>query len=211
MNRNRIIVAVMLVSLPFATLLYSAEAAKPAAATAKAPAPAATLAAAPAKTGVTAAPAAMGTTASADKITLVRPTASTEILSEPSKVWKKLVSAEGMNAFGVAEEKKKSLEKVGDNVRATVAGDAGNLVVTHVVKDSDWRAAFEPENGNYVCSIRFSLKAQGNNTLLVYSDWYSDEKPAMIDQNLKETEKSMTESLARFKGMIEKTSASGNP
>jgi hypothetical protein len=150
------------------------------------------------------------TAASSDKIALARPTASTEIMAEPAKVWKKLVSAEGMDAFGVTAEKKKNLEKVGDNVRANVAGDAGTIVVTHIAKDSDWRAAFEPEKGNYICSIRFELKAQGNNTLLVYSDWYSDEKADKIEQNLKETEKSMVEGLARFKGLIEKTSTSGN-
>ena len=91
-----------------------------------------------------------------------------------------------------------------------LVSDAGNLVVTHIVKDGEWRATFEPETGNYVCSVRFQLRAQGNNTLIAYSDWYSDEKTEIVDKNLKEVEKSMTESLARFKGLIEKTSAAGS-
>lgn len=175
-----------------------------------------TLAAAPsagesAKPGAAAATTAPAAPAAAnDRITLVRPASTIEIMAEPHKVWKRLTSAEGMSAFGVTGDKKKSLEKVGDNIHGSVAGDAGNMVVTHVAKESEWRAAFEPDQGNYVCSIRFLLKPQGKNTLLTYADWYSDEKAGMVDQNLKEAEKTMKESLARFKALVEKTTASGN-
>ena len=187
-------------ALFLASAAFAGEAAKPAAAPA----------AAPAVTQPAAAAATPATVASpADRITLVRPAASIELMAEPHKVWKRLTSAEGMSAFGVAGDKKKSLDKVGDNVHGSMAGDAGNIVVTHIAKETEWRAAFEPDQGNYVCSIRFTLKPQGKNTLLTYADWYSYEKPAMIDQNLKEAEKSMKESLARFKALIEKTTASG--
>lgn len=146
-----------------------------------------------------------------DKIVFSRPTASIEITAEPSKVWKKLTSHEGLAAFGVISDKKRNLDKVGDNVHATIAGDPGNLVVTHIVKESDWRAAFEPDAGTYTCAVRFMLKPQARNTVLTYSDWYSDEKAEMVDQNLEATGKAMSESLARFKGLMEKTSAAGNP
>lgn len=168
----------------------------------------------PATTGATAAPAASAptaaVTASNDRITLVRPASTIEITAEPQKVWKRLTSAEGLSAFGVIGDKKKSLDKVGDNIHGSVAGDAGNIVVTYIAKESEWRAAFEPDQGNYICSVRFMLKPQGKNTLLTYADWYSDEKPAMVDQNLKEAEKTMKESLARFKALVEKTTAAGN-
>jgi hypothetical protein len=146
--------------------------------------------------------------ASSDKIAFARPTASVELTAEPSKVWKKLVSAEGLGAFGVTEEKKKGLEKVGDNVRVSLSGEVGTLVVTYASKDADWRAVFEPEKGEGVRTVRFQLKAQGNNTLFAYSDWYSAEETGTTAQELKEREKAMKENLARFKGLVEKTSAS---
>lgn len=166
---------------------------------------AATPSAAPAAAQVAAAQVAV-----AERLTLVKPAASIELMAEPSKVWKRLTSAEGLAAFGLTGDKKRGLDKVGDNVHGTLAGDAGNVVVTHAAKETEWRAAFEPDKGNYVCSIRFTLKPQGKNTLLTFADWYSDEKPAMIDQNLKATEKSMQEGLARFKALVEKASAAGN-
>lgn len=191
MTRNTLAIALLLGAVPFAALVSASPTpSKPAAL--------------PAAASGQASP-----SASADKITLARPTASLEIMAEPSKVWKKLVSNEGLTAFGLAGDKKKTLDKVGDNVHATVGGDAGNLVVTHIMKDGEWRAAFEPETGNYVRSVRFQLKAEGNGTLIAYSDWYSDEKTETVDKNLKDAERSMTESLARFKGLIEKTSAAG--
>ncbi len=115
-----------------------------------------------------------------------------------------------MTAFGVVGDKKKNLEKVGDNIHGTLANDPGHVVVTHVAKNAEWRAAFEPDQGHYICSIRFQLKPQGKNTLLTFGDWYSEEKADMADQNLKDTQKSMTESLARFKALVEKASA-GSP
>jgi hypothetical protein len=138
---------------------------------------------------------------------LMQPSSSLEIMSEPSKVWKKLVSPEGLSAFGMAEAKGKSLEKVGDHAHATIAGDAGNIVVTHVAPGTEWRAAFEPDQGHYLCSVRFMLKPQGKGTLLEYGDWYTEEKPDMAEANLKEMKKSMDESLARFKLVAEKASA----
>jgi hypothetical protein len=147
-------------------------------------------------------------TSSSDKIAFARPTASVELTAEPSKVWKKLVSSEGLGAFGVTAEKKKSLEKVGDNMRVSLSGETGTLVVTYATKDADWRAVFEPEKGDAVRTVRFQLKAQGNNTILAYSDWYSAEQTGTTDQELKGMEKTMKESLARFKGLVEKTSAS---
>lgn len=225
----RMVRTFLLVSLPVSALLHAAEPAKPAqpaaAGTAKdAPKPAVvkaskeavkdapkTAAAQAAKAAATPGTA-MAPTTSADRITLVRPTASVEIMAEPSKVWKKLVSPEGLQAFSIDQDKKKTLDKVGEFSHAALEGDKGNLVVTHVAKDREWRAAFEPENGNYLCSVRFQLKSQGNNTLLAYSDWYSDEKPATVDQTLKKSQQAMMEGLARFKGLIEKTSAAGaNP
>lgn len=213
MNRKNVIRMIAVVPAVFAAALSAAEAKKtaaPAAATpAQTSAPAATTASnAP---GQNANPAAASGMVTSEKIVLVRPSASLEIMAEPSKVWKKLTSHEGLSAFGITSEKKKGLDKVGDNVRATLAGDAGNLVVTHIVKEGEWRAAFEPEKGNYVCSVRFMLKPQGKNTVLTHSDWYSDEKSATVDQTLEATRKSMTESVARFKGLVEKTTAAGNP
>jgi hypothetical protein len=147
-------------------------------------------------------------TASSDKIDFARPTASVEITAEPSKVWKRLVSAEGLGAFGVAAEKKKALEKVGDYVQASLSGETGTLVVTYARKDADWRAVFEPEKGEFIRTVRFQLKAQGNNTVFAYSDWYSARETGITAQELKEREKAMKESLTRFKGLVEKTSAS---
>lgn len=228
MKRIHAIRLIALAPLAFAAILSAGEAAKKPASNAPAATPGQS-GTTPGQTGTmgtgpgaatpaagTAAPAAangsMGAaTVSSDKITFARPTASIEIMAEPSKVWKKLTSHEGLNAFGVVGDKKRNLEKVGDNVHATIAGDPGNVVVTHVVKEADWRAAFEPDAGNYNCTIRFMLKPQAKNTVLTYADWYSDEKSAMVDQNLEATRKTMTESLARFKGLMEKTSAAGNP
>jgi hypothetical protein len=208
MNPMQLIRLFAVAPLAWAAVLHAGEADKAAAPAANAPAQSSAPAAAPTQPANASATAA---TTTADKIAMVRPNATLEIMAEPSKVWKKIISSEGMKTFGVEGDKKKNLDKVGDNLHGTIAGDAGNVVVTHIAKETEWRAAFEPDKGNYVCSIRFKLQPQGKNTLLTYSDWYSDEKAGMVDQNLKETEKAMTESLARFKGLVEKTSAAGNP
>jgi hypothetical protein len=202
MKRMHAVRMIVLAPLAFAAALSAGEAAKSPGSNMPAPAPGQTGAA----NG-----AAGAATVTSDKIAFARPTASIEIMAEPSKVWKKLTSHEGMAAFGVAGDKKRNLEKVGDNVHATIAGDPGNVVVTHIVKESEWRAAFEPDAGNYNCAVRFMLKPQARNTILTYSDWYSDDKAAMVDQNLEATRKTMSESLARFKGLMEKTSAAGTP
>ncbi|MDB5104388.1 MAG: hypothetical protein JWP91_2077 [Fibrobacteres bacterium] len=205
MNRKRLFGILAMVSIPLAPPAAAADAGKAGSSTAQTgTAPSGT----PSANAPAPSPAAVASaTTHSDKIALSRPTASIEIMAEPSKVWKRLISNEGMNAFGVAGDKKRGLEKIGDNLHATIAGDEGNVVVTHVAKDAEWRAAFEPDKGNYICSVRFQLKPQGKNTLLTYADWYSDEKAEMVDRNLKETEKSMAESLARFKGLVEKASA----
>lgn len=161
---------------------------------------------APSQTG--SANAGMPTAAGTGQILLMRPTSSMEIQAEPAKVWKRLVSSDGLAAFQMETiPRGKTLEKVGDHSQATVSGDRGNLVVTHSESGKQWRAAFEPDKGHYVCSVRFELKPQGKGTLLTYGDWYSDEKPAQAEATLKETRKSMGEGLARFKSLVEKASA----
>lgn len=164
---------------------------------------------APAQSGAGSANAAgMPASAGPEQILLMRPTSSMEIQAEPSKVWKRLVSSDGLAAFQMETiPRGKILEKVGDHAQATVSGDRGNIVVTHSESGKQWRAAFEPDKGHYICSVRFELKPQGKGTLLTYGDWYSDEKPAQAEATLKETRKSMGEGLARFKSLVEKASA----
>lgn len=160
----------------------------------------------PAQSGTGAA--GMAASAGSEQIMLMRPTSSVEIQAEPSKVWKRLVSSDGLAAFQMETiPRGKTLEKVGDHAQATLSGDRGNVVVTHSDPDRQWRAAFEPDKGHYICSVRFELKPQGKGTMLTYGDWYSDEKPAQAEATLRETRKSMGEGLARFKSLVEKASA----
>jgi hypothetical protein len=165
-------------------------------------------------TGSPAAAKPLATYPQAGRIALVRPTCVVHIDAAPAKVWKKLVSLEGLAAMGYLIDNgsggdkngkgPRTLDKVGDHARAMVQRDAGNLVVTYASEAGEWRASWDPEQGRYICSIRFALKEDGKGTELAFADWYSEEKADMADADARESEKAMAEGLARFKALAEK-------
>ena len=89
-------------------------------------------------------------------------------------------------------------------MHGVLQGDPGNLVVTYLVPEKEWRAAWEPDKGNYICSIRILLKPEGENTTVTFADWYSEEKIDLAESNMQSASNTMAEIIGKIKVMVEK-------
>jgi uncharacterized protein YndB with AHSA1/START domain len=152
-------------------------------------------------------PPARGEATWAKKGALVVVSGSTEVKAPKAKVWKALTSADGLAAiagFKFDTKPPKPLKEVGDHFSGQLSGDKGVFVATTVRPEEELRLTWAPAEGHYLCACRVLLKPSATGTTVEYTDMYTDEKPAQVDENAKSTTKDMTSSLEKFKALAEK-------
>jgi uncharacterized protein YndB with AHSA1/START domain len=151
-------------------------------------------------------PLARGDATWAKKGTLVVVSGSTEVKAPKAKVWKALTSADGFAAIAgfKGDAKAKPLKDVGDHFSGQVGSDKGIFVVTTARPDEELRMTWAPAEGHYLCACRVLLKPSATGTTVEYTDMYTDEKPAQVDENAKSTAKDVTTFLDKFKALAEK-------
>jgi len=132
-------------------------------------------------------PSARGQGVAVKKMALMSFTGSVEVkatplqiwpaLTEPAKAklwypgWKNTVETQNLSAVG------QSLGFVDE------WANAGKSIVLFVNKNKELRMAHMPNDGSYVCQVKFKLEPKGTGTLVTIIDQYSDEADVPLDRD----------------------------
>jgi len=152
---------------------------------------------------------AFGQTVTVSKMALMAFTGTMEVKAPPAHVWAALTDgAKGQSwypgwkgATGV-----KSLAVMGASIAYKDEwGNPGKSVVLYAMKDKELRLAHVPDDGSYVCQVKFKLEPKGAGTMVTATDQYSDNLDVPLDKDTAATAKaSMMKYLAALKAAAEK-------
>ena len=82
--------------------------------------------------------------------------------------------------------------------------NAGKSVVLFVDKSKELRVAHMPNDGSYVCQVKFKLEPKGAGTAVTIVDQYSDELNVPLDKDTAaKVKEGMTKYLAALKSLVE--------
>ena len=127
-----------------------------------------------------------------------------DIAADRAKVWKQIIRKDvlikmiGLEGATGSE----TMGEPGSTLCGRMGGEAGNLVVTHAMIDNEVRYSWEPDHGGYVCHITLKLTPMGKGTKVTLTDAYSEEKPAMLEKNAKDTRMHLSQSLESLKKSV---------
>ncbi len=152
---------------------------------------------------------ASGQTVAVSKMALMTFTGTMEVKAPPAQVWAALTDGAKIQSWypgwkgatGV-----KSLAVMGASIAYKDEwGNPGKSVVLYAMKDKELRLAHVPDDGSYVCQVKFKLEPKGAGTMVTATDQYSDNLDVPLDRDTAATAKaSMMKYLAALKATAEK-------
>lgn len=150
-----------------------------------------------------------GQTVAVSKMALMTFTGTMEVKAPPAQVWAALTDGAKIQSWypgwkgatGV-----KSLTTVGASIAYKDEwGNPGKSVVLYAAKDKELRLANVPDDGSYVCQVKFKLEAKRTGTMVTVTDQYSDNLDVPLDKDTAAIAKaSMMKYLAALKVAAEK-------
>lgn len=148
-------------------------------------------------------------TVTVSKMALMTFTGTMEVKAAPAQVWATLTDGARVQSWypgwkgatGV-----KSLATIGASITYKDEwGNPGKSVVLYAMKDKELRFAHVPDDGSYVCQVKFQLEAKGAGTMVTVSDQYSDNLDVPLDKDTAAVAKaSMMKYLTALKAAAEK-------
>jgi len=121
----------------------------------------------------------------------------------PQRVWSTLTDpAQLMKVFRWELRSPGTLQDVGDWVTAKIEADRGVLIVSNVKQENELRLAWEPDNGSFICQLRFLLQPEGRGTRLTYMMRYSESAPQPPSFTARQARDSQN-AMARLKTTLE--------
>ncbi len=110
-------------------------------------------------------------------------TSSTTVKASPRDAFKKLMDCKTLCAVLDAKMQKcpAAIGKVGAAATMEIMGDKGTLLTTRVVPDKEIRLTWDPDNGTYICQVRFELASSGTGTKISFSDRFTESSPMSKD------------------------------
>lgn len=144
------------------------------------------------------------------KMALLTFTGSAEVKAAPAQVWTALTEIDKMKAWypgwkNVAATAR-PLAAVGQMLDYVDEwNNAGKTVVLFLAKNQELRIAHVPNDGSYVCQLKFKLEPKGVSTLVTVVDQYSDALDVPTDKDTALLAKNgMMKYLAALKAVAEK-------
>jgi len=152
---------------------------------------------------------AFGQSVTVSKMALMTFTGTMEVKATPAQVWAALTDGGKIQSWypgwkgatGV-----KSLAMIGASISYKDEwGNPGKSVVIYAAKDKELRLAHVPDDGSYLCQVKFKLEAKRTGTTVTAADQYSDNLDVPLDKDTAATAKaSMMKYLAELKAAAEK-------
>ena len=145
------------------------------------------------------------------KMALMTFTGAIEIKAAPAQVWAALTEINKMKAWypgwkNVAATAK-PINSVGQMLDYVDEwNNAGKTVVIYLAQNQELRLAHTPNDGSYVCQLKFKLEPKGAATLVTAVDQYSDGLDVPTDKDTALIAKNgMMKYLAALKAVAEKS------
>ena len=148
-------------------------------------------------------------TVTVSKMALMTFAGTMEVKAPPAQVWATLTDGAKVQSWypgwkgatGV-----KSLAMLGASIAYRDEwNNPGKSVVIYAAKDKELRLAHVPDDGSYVCQVKFKLEAKGAGTTVTVTDQYSDNLEVPLDRDTAATAKaSMMKYLTALKAAAEK-------
>ncbi len=92
----------------------------------------------------------------------------------------------------------KKFNKVGDEARVKVWGDASSFVLIRANRPKELRFSLDPENWTYICNGRWILSRSGKGTKVSFAERYTESSP-QSKEDLEAQVKETNEMLRRLK------------
>jgi uncharacterized protein YndB with AHSA1/START domain len=147
---------------------------------------------------------------SVSKMALVTLDGSIDIAAPPAKVWAALTDADKVQSWCPLWTQPpaggKSLATPGNTVTfKDEYGNVGKSIVLYAEPMKELRIAHVPDNGSYVCQVKFTLQGGENATTVKVIEQYSDEMNVALDKDTAlKTKNEIAKSLADLKTLAEK-------
>ena len=147
---------------------------------------------------------------SVSKMALVTVDGTIEIGAPPATVWSALTDADKVQSWCPIWTQPPMGAKSLATMGAMVAfkdeyGNTGRSVVIYVDPAKELRIAHVPDNGSYVCQVKFLLEGKGGATVVKVTEQYSDAMDVPTDRDTALTTKNgIAKSLTDLKAMAEK-------
>lgn len=144
------------------------------------------------------------------KMALMTFTGSVEIKAAPAQVWAALTEINKMKAWYPGWKNVAATAKPISSVGQTLDyvdewNNAGKTVVIYLAQNQELRLAHTPNDGSYVCQLKFKLEPKGAATLVTAVDQYSDALDVPVDKDTALLAKNgMMKYLAALKAVAEK-------
>lgn len=126
----------------------------------------------------------------ATKMALVTLNGEMEIDASQSEVWAALTDAETAQSWCPYWQNANTTEPM-NTVGASIAfkdawGNGGRSVVLYAEEAKELRFAHVPNDGSYLCQVKFSLKENGSGTAVSVTEQYSDNLDVPLDRDTAE-------------------------
>jgi uncharacterized protein YndB with AHSA1/START domain len=154
-------------------------------------------------------PFALGQTVTVSKMALMTFTGTMEVKAAPAHVWAALTDgpkAQSWYPGWAGATGVKSLAMLGASIGFKDEwGNPGKSIVLYALKDKELRLAHMPDDGSYVCQVKFKLEPKGAGTMVTATEQYSDNLDVPLDRDTAATAKaSMMKYLTALKTAAEK-------
>jgi uncharacterized protein YndB with AHSA1/START domain len=142
------------------------------------------------------------------KMALMSFTSTIEVKASPAQVWAAITEPAKAKAWYPSWKNAKetqALATVGQSIGFVDEwANAGKSVVLFVDKNKELRVAHMPNDGSYVCQVKFKLEPKGPGTVVTIVDQYSDDINVPLDKDTAaKVKEGMTKYMASFKATVE--------
>ena len=147
-------------------------------------------------------------TVAVSKMALMSFTGTAEVKASPAQVWAALVEPGKAKTWYPGWKnamETQSLATVGQALSFVDEwNNAGKSVVLFVDRNKELRVAHMPNDGSYVCQVKFKVEPKGTGTLVTIVDQYSDDLNVPLDKDTgAKVNAGMTKYLAALKATVE--------
>jgi uncharacterized protein YndB with AHSA1/START domain len=151
-----------------------------------------------------------GQTVTVAKMALVSFTSTMEVKASPAQVWAAITEpakAKGWYPHWKGAPQTQALAAVGQSINFVDEwSNAGKSVVLFVDKNKELRVAHMPNDGSYVCQVKFKLEPKGSGTVVTVIDQYSDDLNVPLDKDTAaKVKEGTTKYMAALRAAVEGT------
>ncbi len=135
-----------------------------------------------------------------------------EIKASPAQVWAALTDADKAQSwcpYWKTAKATQPLTAVGRTIEYMDSwGNGGKSVVIYAEQAKELRVAHVPNDGSYVCQVKFILEPKGNTTVVSVTDQYSDKLEVPVDKDTAaQVKQEITKYMAALKTLVEKSAS----